>query len=53
MSTRVKLSELLDAYDWVSVEGPFENLAYISRAIRRYLGFVPDLLGDDPWARRW
>ena len=25
----------------------------VGRAIRRYLAFVPDLLGDDPWARRW
>lgn len=31
MSTSVKLSELVDAYDWVSVDGPFENLAYVSR----------------------
>jgi len=21
--------------------------------LRDYLGFVPDLLGDDPWARKW
>lgn len=24
-----------------------------ARAIRGYLAFVPRLLGDDPWARRW
>jgi urease accessory protein len=23
------------------------------RTVRDYLGFVPDLLGDDPWARKW
>lgn len=25
----------------------------VGRAIRQCLAFVPDLLGDDPWARRW
>ncbi len=24
-----------------------------ARTIRGYLGFVPGLLGDDPWARKW
>jgi urease accessory protein len=23
------------------------------RMLRNYLGFVPQLLGDDPWARKW
>jgi hypothetical protein len=31
MSTRVSLSELLNAFDWVSAVGPFENVAYVSR----------------------
>ena len=25
----------------------------VSRAIRRFLKFAPELLGDDPWARKW
>ncbi len=25
----------------------------VARTIRTYLGFLPDLLGDDPWARKW
>jgi hypothetical protein len=25
----------------------------VGRAIREYLAFVPALLGDDPWARKW
>jgi urease accessory protein len=25
----------------------------VGRTIRAYLGFVPTLLGDDPWARKW
>jgi urease accessory protein len=25
----------------------------VGRAAREYLQFVPDLLGDDPWARKW
>jgi urease accessory protein len=29
-----------------SVEG-------VARAVREYLAFVPALLGDDPWARKW
>lgn len=31
MSTPVKLSELLDAFDWVSASGIFENQAYVNR----------------------
>ena len=31
MPTSVKLSELLDAYEWVSGLGPFENSAYLDR----------------------
>jgi hypothetical protein len=31
VSTPVKLSELLDAFDWVSASGIFENQAYIHR----------------------
>lgn len=29
---QVKLSDLVDAFDWVSVTGPFENTGYISLA---------------------
>lgn len=25
----------------------------VGRAVRQYLTFVPTLLGDDPWARKW
>lgn len=25
----------------------------VGRSVRSYIGFVPDLLGDDPWARKW
>jgi urease accessory protein len=25
----------------------------VGRTIREYLGFVPALLGDDPWSRKW
>jgi urease accessory protein len=25
----------------------------VARAVREYLAFVPALLGDDPWARKW
>ncbi len=31
MTTRLRLSELLDAFEWVSAVGPFENEAYVSR----------------------
>ena len=24
-----------------------------ARTVREYLGFLPGLLGDDPWARKW
>jgi hypothetical protein len=35
MRTPVYLSELLDAYLWVSAAGPYENAAYVSRASGR------------------
>jgi hypothetical protein len=49
MSTRVKLSELIDAFEWVSVVGPFENLAYLSRESGR-IWLVSDFddAGDEP-----
>jgi hypothetical protein len=25
----------------------------VGRAAREYLRFVPALLGDDPWSRKW
>ena len=25
----------------------------LSEAVRRYLSFVPEMLGDNPWARKW
>ncbi len=31
MRAHVYLSELLDAFEWVSAAGPFENTAYVSR----------------------
>ncbi|WP_048440470.1 hypothetical protein [Caenimonas sp. SL110] len=32
MTARLRLSDLVGAFEWVSVDGPFENLAYVSRA---------------------
>ncbi len=29
------------------------SMEHASRMLRDYLGFVPTLLGDDPWARKW
>ena len=31
MATPIRHSELLDAFEWVSAVGPFENSAYVSR----------------------
>jgi hypothetical protein len=49
MSTRVSFSELLDAFEWVSAVGPFENSAYVSRESGR-IWLVSDFddAGDDP-----
>jgi len=49
MNTRVKLSELVEAFEWVSAVGPFENEAYVSRASGR-IWLVSDLddSGEDP-----
>jgi len=30
-----------------------EKVEEVAREIRNSLAFVPDLLGDDPWARKW
>jgi hypothetical protein len=35
MRAHVYLSELLDAFEWVSAAGPFENAAYVSRQAGR------------------
>lgn len=35
MRANVYLSELLDAFEWVSAAGPFENTAYVSRQTGR------------------
>jgi urease accessory protein len=29
------------------------SLEDVARAMRAYLGFLPAMLGDDPWARKW
>jgi hypothetical protein len=49
MSTRVSFSKLLDAFEWVSAVGPFENLAYVSR-MSGQIWLVSDFddAGDDP-----
>ena len=31
----------------------FKAAQSVGRAIRQYLAFLPELLGDDPWARKW
>lgn len=35
----------------IRIAGP--SVEKVGRAIRGCLAFVPELLGDDPWARRW
>ena len=49
MNTRVKLSELVEAFEWVSATGPFDNEAYVSRASGR-VWLVSDLddAGEEP-----
>ncbi|TWO73115.1 hypothetical protein FN976_02435 [Caenimonas sedimenti] len=49
MTTFVRLSELLDAFEWVSAVGPFENNAYVSRETGK-IWLVSDLddSGDEP-----
>ncbi len=49
MSTRVSFSQLLDAFEWVSVVGHFENLAYLSRESGK-IWLVSDFddAGDEP-----
>jgi urease accessory protein len=29
------------------------SVEHVGAMLREYLGFVPQLLGDDPWARKW
>ena len=49
MSTRVKLSDLENAFNWASATGPFENAAYVSRASGQ-IWLVSDFddQGDEP-----
>jgi hypothetical protein len=58
MGAAVSLSELIEALDWVSAAGPFENAAYVSRETGRiYLDTdtdaeeleeeLPEDVGDD------
>lgn len=56
MNTRVKLSELVDAYEWAGATGPYENAAYVCRASGRIWQVSdfddageepPDDIGDD------
>jgi hypothetical protein len=46
MNTRVKLSELTQALEWVSTTGPYENEAYVSLASGR-IWLISDLDDDD------
>lgn len=49
MTTPVRLSELLDAFEWVSAVGPFENLAYVCRQSGKvWLVSDFDDAGEDP-----
>jgi urease accessory protein len=29
------------------------SVEQVGRRLRQWLGFVPSLLGDDPWQRKW
>ena len=29
------------------------SVEHVGRQLRQLLGFVPALLGDDPWSRKW
>ena len=54
----VRRAEVLTAAARVSNQGIVLRLAgasveQIGRIIRRHLAFVPALLGDDPWSRKW
>ena len=30
-----------------------EHMEVVSETVRQHLAFVPDMLGDNPWARKW
>lgn len=52
MRAPVYLTELLDAFEWVSAAGPFENAAYVSREMGRIFwdtdaGDLEEELPDD------
>jgi hypothetical protein len=49
MNTRIKLPDLVEAYEWASVTGPFENAAYVELASGR-IWRVSDFddMGEDP-----
>jgi hypothetical protein len=49
MTARVQLSPLLDAYEWASATGPYENAAYVSRESGQ-IWLVSDFddMGEEP-----
>jgi len=49
MSTRVQLTELVDAYEWASAGGAYDSAAYVERATGR-IWLVTDMddLGEEP-----
>ena len=54
----VRRSDLLTAAARISDQGIVLRLAgrsveQVGRVIREHLAFVPALLGDDPWSRKW
>ncbi|MET0208359.1 MAG: hypothetical protein ABW220_04920 [Burkholderiaceae bacterium] len=49
MTTRIKLPDLVEAYDWASTGGQYESAAYVTRSTGRiWLVSDFDELGDQP-----
>jgi urease accessory protein len=49
--TLVAAAPLADAGCIARVAG--RSTEHVGRVVRGYLSFVPCLLGDDPWSRKW
>jgi len=47
MTTLVQLSELIDAFQWTSATGPFENAAYVDRKTGRIWWLGGDCEDED------
>ena len=51
--TAALLSSASPVHEGVVLRVAGEDVESVSRELKRHLKFLAELLGDDPWARKW